>query len=170
VSKLRIFARQAGDCHVLRIALAEKEIPCTITLLTKKLTDPELQWLNTHKDFPVLIDHHVVVFDTRIILEYIDEKYPAPPLMPIDPTARAHCRLLLNQISNLNKTDLAGLEDIVANKPFFLGKHYSLVDTCLTPFLSQNFKTSPQLFSKLPNLARYTESLTARGSFLLGTQ
>lgn len=163
VPQLKLFSRKAEDSHGIRIALAEKGIACSLQIVDQQITEPELLWLNDHTDFPVLIDHHVVLFEPRIILEYIDETFPAPPLMPIEPTSRAHCRMLLREIPSLKNTDLPELDRAIGTQDFYLGKHYSLVDTSITPFLATQHK---QLALNIfPRLKRYTETLMTRKSF-----
>jgi glutathione S-transferase len=84
----------------VRIALGEKGLPCRIrdipwsrrTLWGPK--PPEFLALSPRGQVPVLVDGDLAVRDSTVIVEYLEERYPAPPLYPSGPTARARCRML----------------------------------------------------------------------------
>src|SRR5882724_59683 len=84
--------------HRTRLVLAEKGI--AIDLVTVDLNDlPEdLLDLNPYHSMPTLVDRDLVLYDSRVIIEYLDERFPHPPLMPVDPVARAQFRLALYRI------------------------------------------------------------------------
>src|SRR6202161_2557537 len=84
--------------HRTRIVLAEKGI--TIELVNVDLNDlPEdLLDLNPYHSVPTLVDRDLVLYDSRVIIEYLDERFPHPPLMPIDPVTRAQFRVALYRV------------------------------------------------------------------------
>src|SRR6202166_5204751 len=84
--------------HRTRIVLAEKGI--AIELVNVDLNDlPEdLLDLNPYHSVPTLVDRDLVLYDSRVIMEYLDERFPHPPLMPVDPVARAQFRLALHRV------------------------------------------------------------------------
>src|ERR1700737_5534808 len=84
--------------HRTRLVLAEKGI--AVELINVDLNDlPEdLLDLNPYHSVPTLVDRDLVLYDSRVIIEYLDERFPHPPLMPVDPVARAQFRLALYRI------------------------------------------------------------------------
>ena len=96
--------------HMVRLVLAEKDISCEIKEFdpAEKLPE-ELPTLNPYNKLPVLVDREVTIYEPRVILEYLDERFPHPPLMPVDPVIRAKTRMVLHYIEK----DLYGLLDDV---------------------------------------------------------
>lgn len=151
------------DCpysQKVRIVLAEKDLEhelVHVDLARGEQKTAEFRKLNPLGKVPVLIDEDVVVYDSTIINEYLDEEYPNPPLMPEDSAGRARVRLLEDFCDNyfipqtslllaeLHRPDaerdhdkvrrLAGeiqrvlqwLEPQLAGKPFLVGD-FSLAD------------------------------------------
>jgi Glutathione S-transferase len=84
--------------HRTRIVLAEKSIHVeTIDVQGGNLPEDLLD-LNPYHTVPTLVDRDLVLYDSRVIIEYLDERFPHPPLMPVDPVARAQFRLALYRI------------------------------------------------------------------------
>src|SRR5271155_3117542 len=84
--------------HRTRLVLAEKGIAielvnCDLNKLPEDLLD-----LNPYHSVPTLVDRDLVLYDSRVIIEYLDERFPHPPLMPVDPVTRAQFRLALFRI------------------------------------------------------------------------
>ena len=86
------------QCHRVRIVLAEKDIATKIESIDTNVKSEDLATLNPYNTTPTLADRDLVLYETRVILEYLDERYPHPPLMPVDPVARAHTRMVLQYI------------------------------------------------------------------------
>ena len=84
--------------HLARIVLAEKDI--TFESIDVNLDSPpeDLSELNPYNTVPTLIDRDLVLYDSRVIIEYLDERFPHPPLMPVDPVSRAKTRLALHRV------------------------------------------------------------------------
>jgi len=144
-------------CHLARIVLAEKDI--TFEAIDVDLTNPpeDLSELNPYNTVPTLIDRDLVLYDSRVIVEYLDERFPHPPLMPVDPVSRAKTRLALHRVEKdwfplmhdiLTKGEKTAAkarkmlrESIISSNelfkvlPYFLSEDYSLVDVTIAPLL-----------------------------------
>src|SRR5215211_4824241 len=84
--------------HRTRIVLAEKGISIDIVSVEPGRFPEDLLDLNPYHSVPTLVDRDLVLYDSRVIMEYLDERFPHPPLMPVDPVARAQFRLALYRI------------------------------------------------------------------------
>jgi stringent starvation protein A len=144
-------------CHRTRIVLAEKDITCeTVDVELNKLPE-DLAELNPYNSVPTLVDRDLVLYDSRIIIEYLDERFPHPPLMPVDPVSRAKTRIALMRVEHdwyplmhdiLTKSEkvvtkarkelresLIATSEVFKAKPFFLSDDFSLVDATIAPIL-----------------------------------
>jgi len=176
-------------CHLARIVLAEKDI--TFESIEVDLDTPpeDLSELNPYNTVPTLIDRDLVLYDSRVIVEYLDERFPHPPLMPVDPVSRAKTRLALHRVEKdwyplmhdiLHKGEKTAAksrkmlrESIIASNelfkvlPFFLSEEYSLVDATIAPILWR----LPLLGIELPGEAKavldYTQRIFNRDAFQL---
>lgn len=144
--------------HRVRIVLAEKSIAADIVSVDPEKLPQELLDLNPYHSVPTLVDRDLVLDDSRVITEYLDERFPHPPLMPVDPVTRAQFRLAIHRIER----DWYGLIERIAREPdkrlalklrrelrdtilesaelfkvrnFFLGDELSLVDAAIAPVL-----------------------------------
>jgi stringent starvation protein A len=171
--------------HQVRIVLAEKGVNVDIIPAKHDLLPDELLAVNPYGTIPTLIDRELVLYEARIIMEYLDERFPHPPLLPVYPVARAETRkmmhrieqdwyVLLHQIQEGEAGDearqhlaesLSSLEPIFADKPFFLSEEHSLLDCALAPLLWR----LPVLGVELPEdaiaLRAYMQRLFERESF-----
>lgn len=147
---------QSMHSHRVRVVVAEKNISVDI-VNTDPLEIPEdVAEVNPYGTLPTLLDRELALYESRIIMEYLDERFPHPPLLPADPVARAHCRLLLHRIER----DWYSLADLIAQggkpatrarkelkdsltatagvfsaKPFFMSDEFSLADASMAPLL-----------------------------------
>jgi RNA polymerase-associated protein len=143
--------------HRVRIVLAEKGVAVDVinTDTNDKLED--LLELNPYGNAPTLVDRELVLYDANIIMEYLDERFPHPPLMPVYPVARAKTRLMIYRIDKewgalvrqieTGKGEevqtackelrnyLVKLAPVFANSAFFLNEDFTLVDCCIAPIL-----------------------------------
>lgn len=172
--------------HRVRLVLAEKNITVEI-----QDTDPvelceDVRELNPYGTLPTLVDRDLTLFELRIIMEYLDERFPHPPLLPVDPVSRASSRLYMHRVENdwysMMDSILEGgkgvakarkeLRDslvvsapIFGAKPFFMSDDFTLVDCAIAPLLWR----LPQLGIELPVQAKavteYAERLFERESF-----
>ena len=86
--------------HQTRIVLAEKGVNVDITFVDGDNPSEELAELTPNSDVPTLVDRELVLYNSRIIMEYLDERFPHPPLMPVYPVERAKSRLLMQRIES----------------------------------------------------------------------
>ncbi len=143
--------------HRVRVVLAEKGITVEIVEVDNNQKPEDLIDLNPYNSVPTLVDRELVLYDPRAIMEYLDERFPHPPLMPVDPVSRARTRLALYRIehdwydltqaleSRGEKTagkarkqlrdSLTASAEVFAAKPFFLSDEFSLVDASVLPIL-----------------------------------
>lgn len=143
--------------HQVKMVLAEKEVPHERELVQSDIINEDFLELGTNGELPTLVDRDLVLFKPRIILEYLDERFPHPPLMPVYPVDRAKSRLLMHRIEqdwfsileqaeclaeveklqalhNL-KEEILAFGPIFAQKPYFMSDVFSLVDCYIAPIL-----------------------------------
>src|SRR3954462_4140487 len=98
-SVMTLFSRPTDPwSHRARLVLAEKSISIDIVDVDDGLLPEDLLDLNPYNSVPTLVDRDLVLYDSRVIMEYLDERFPHPPLMPADPVTRAQFRLALYRI------------------------------------------------------------------------
>lgn len=175
--------------HRTRIVLYEKDVECQVVLVDIRKKPRELSDLNPYDSVPTMVDRDLVLYDSLIINEYLDERLPHPPLMPVDPVSRGKARLMLmrfdrdwySQTSDIEGADkkvalrarnvirdgLTVISPIFKDQPYILGEEFSLVDCSLAPLLWR----LPIYGIELPRQARpildYAERLFERKSFKL---
>lgn len=87
------------DCHRVRFVLAEKGINVDIVNVSDdESAAADLAELNPYNEAPTLVDRDLVLYDAGVINDYLDERYPHPPLMPVDPVSRAQLRLVHHRV------------------------------------------------------------------------
>lgn len=150
-------APDCADSHRVRIVLAEKDITVDILNINPDNKPEELAEFNPYNTTPTLLDRDLVLYDARIIMEYLDERFPHPPLMPVDPVTRAHSRLALfriekdwfslvhdiehgdeassSQARKILRESVLSAAEVFSVKPFFLSDEFSLVDCTIAPIL-----------------------------------
>ena len=176
--------------HGVRIVLAEKDINVEINYIGPEDELPqELVELNPYNSVLTLIDRDLVLYDAQIIMEYLDERFPHPPLMPVDPVTRANNRQLRyrvmrdlysllddlgseNEIAAANarknlRDHLTAIAPAFAHKPFFMSDEYSLVDCCMAPLLWRLDHYGIKLPGSAKPLFQYAEQLFEREAFKL---
>ena len=138
VAKRSIMTLYSGSTdiysHQVRIVLAEKGVNFEVIDVDPDNKPEDLVDLNPYNTVPTLVDRDLVLFESRIIMEYLDERFPHPPLMPVYPVARARSRLMMHRIERDWYT-LITLAPVFSDNPFFLSEEFTLVDCCLAPLL-----------------------------------
>ena len=144
----------------VRIVLQEKGILSEIIHTDKDNLSKDLLEISPYATLPVLVDRDVCLYDSVTLMEYLDERFPHPPLLPVYPVARANIRLYIQRIEkdwcllfdqlnekkvkdsrkkNLLKKQLKSIilssSPIFKEKPFFMNEEFSLVDCCIAPIL-----------------------------------
>ncbi|NKB75690.1 MAG: stringent starvation protein A [Gammaproteobacteria bacterium] len=180
----------SGDIfsHCCRIVLLEKDIECSVEYVADQPTLEKLGEFNPYRETPTLLDRDVALYDMRVILEYLDERFPHPPLMPVDPITRAKTRLMVSRLTrdwlspicllgesavprlpSALKRDiedgLTALSSLFVGHSCFLGDDFTMVDAYFGPLLWR----LPAFGIKLPPHAdpilQYAENLFARSTF-----
>ena len=143
-------------CHRVRLVLAEKNITYEVEDIDPLNMPEELMELNPYGTLPTLVDRDLKLYESRIIMEYLDERFPHPPLLPVDPVSRSTSRLLLYRVEHdwyrLMDVILSGKKEaakarkelreslistapVFAAKPFFMSDEFTLVDASIAPLL-----------------------------------
>lgn len=147
---------QSLQSHRVRVVLAEKNVSCDIVDVDPLHLPEDVIDLNPYGTLPTLVDRELALYDSRIICEYLDERFPHPPLLPVDPVSRASARLYMYRVEhdwysladqvlaggkNATKArkelreGLSAAAPILAHKPFFMSDEFSLVDASIAPLL-----------------------------------
>ena len=162
-------------CHRVRIVLAEKGISSEMIESSKDNMDSEILELSPYATLPVLVDRDVCLFDSVTLMEYLDERFPHPPLLPVYPVLRANIRLYIKRIEldwgsrfdqlvdgNLKEAQAKKVRQelkslvvsscaLLKEKPFFMNDEFSLVDCCIAPMLWR----LPSVGIEIPNDAKH---------------
>lgn len=173
--------------HQVRVVLAEKGVNVEIYPVSPANIPEDLLEINPYGSVPTLVDHELVLYDARVIMEYLEERFPHPPLLPVYPIVRAETRKMMYRIERdwyslmhkiegddaiqaeegrlLLRDSLTNIAPIFADKPYFLSMEFSMLDCCLAPLLWR----LPQLGVELPNSAKpimeYGQRIFQRDSF-----
>ncbi|MGE0384864.1 MAG: glutathione S-transferase N-terminal domain-containing protein [Gammaproteobacteria bacterium] len=173
--------------HVLRILLAEKDVPVEVVEVDDERRPEDLNDLNPYAGALTLIDRDLVLYEFQAMLEYLDERYPHPPLMPVDPVSRANHRQLryrilrdlYGQVDAIVARDarvaanartalrdyLTAISPAFAQKRWFLSDEYTLADCCMGPLLWRLGELGVGLPQQARPLQQYADRLFARPSF-----
>tara|TARA_Y100000588_G_scaffold114185_1_gene125355 strand:+ start:438 stop:1079 length:642 start_codon:yes stop_codon:yes gene_type:complete len=162
-------------CHRVRIVLAEKGISSEMIESSKDNIDPEILEISPYATLPILVDRDVCLFDSVTLMEYLDERFPHPPLLPVYPVLRANIRLYIKRIEldwgsrfdqladgNLKEAQAKKVRQelkslvvsscaLLKEKPFFMNDEFSLVDCCIAPMLWR----LPSIGIEIPNDAKH---------------
>jgi len=173
--------------HRVRIVLVEKDISVEIVDVDPDDKPEDLIHINPYNSIPTLVDRDLVLYDSRVIVEYLDERFPHPPLMPVDPVSRARSRLALFRIENdwysllqaiqsndsrradkartLLRDSLVASAEVFAAKPFFLSDEFTLVDASIAPILWRLEHYGIELPSEAEAVEAYGETIFERDAF-----
>ena len=174
----------------VRLVLAEKGVAVEIVDVEKGNMPEDLADLNPYNSLPTLVDRDLVLYESSVIMEYLDERFPHPPLLPVYPVARAQSRLFMYRIQRdwcgyvdtivagrskdtvierarkELRESLIAIAPIFGEKAFFMSEEFTLVDCCLGPILWR----LPVLGIELPPkhgkpIHNYMDNLFSRESF-----
>jgi RNA polymerase-associated protein len=176
--------------HRVRIVLAEKGVTVDLVDVDPSDIPEEVSELTPYNNLPALLDRDLVLYESKVMMEYLDERFPHPPLLPVYPVARAQSRLWMYRIekdwsplvdtivANKNKETIAkaskDLRDglltvapIFTEKPFFMSDEFTLVDCCLAPVLwrLEEFGINIPSTRQSKPLLEYMQRLFERDSF-----
>jgi len=187
------FYSDAADhySHRVRFVLAEKGVSVDVVQVTDANRPHDFADLTPYNTLPVLVDRELSLYETRIMMEYLDERFPHPSLLPVYPVARAQARLLAYRIERdwcpqvdlllagggrdaamqkarkILRDDLVTIAPVFDEKPFFMSDELSLLDCMLAPILWR----LPVLGIELPDrscrgLLKYMDRVFRRDGFL----
>jgi RNA polymerase-associated protein len=178
----------SAQSHRVRIVLGEKDLVFNVEDVLPGQNNEDLIALNPNNTTPTFVDRNLVLYESRVIMEYLDERFPHPPLMPVDPVIRAKTRMVLHYIekdlyglledvkSSGEKKSAAAKQklkdnimlslDFIQGKKFFLSDDFSIIDCSMAPILWR----LPEYDIELPNTAKpilkYADRLFERTSFI----
>jgi len=171
-----------------RIVLHEKGMDFQIIDVDLDHKPEDLAVMNPYNQVPVLVERDLVLHESNIINEYIDERFPHPQLMPADPVMRARARLFLfnfevelfSQIDFLEKGNqkqqekarqqvadrLTELAPVFQKQKFMLGEEFSMLDVAISPLLWRLDYYGINLPKTTAPLMKYAERLFSRPAFI----
>ncbi len=187
-SVMTLYASEADLIgHCVRLVLMEKDIHVEIHFIDEENKPEDLNVLNPYQNVLTLIDRDLVLYDGQIMMEYLDERYPHPPLMPVDPVSRANNRQFRfrivrdlftsaevldgdNDIAAANarkslRDNLMALAPIFSQHPYFMTQDFSLTDMCMGPLLWRLPYYGVKLTAQAKPLVKYADKLFDRPAF-----
>lgn len=175
--------------HRVRFVLAEKGVSVDVIDVQPGRCPVRLTEVNPYASVPTLVDRDLALYEPNVIAEYLEERYPHPPLLPVYPVARANTRLLVHRIQRdwcalvdriedrrtpeaeraqarkELRESLIGVSPIFAEKPFFMSDEISVVDCCLLPILWRLTRLGIELPRQAKPMLDYMERNFAREAF-----
>ena len=176
--------------HRVRMVLCEKGVSVDVVDVDPSQMPEDLSEINPYGTLPTLLDRDLVLYKSTVIMEYLDERFPHPPLLPVYPVARAQCRLLMHRIevdwskrvdvlmagrgreTAMDKArkelreSLAAIAPVFADRPFFMNDDFTLVDCFVAPILwrlnALDLKMSTR---QLKPMQRYMKDMFERDTF-----
>ena len=173
------------ESHRTRIVIKEKEISAEIHEVDLNNIPEEIKILSPYDEYPSLVDRELVLQNSRVIIEYLDERFPHPPLLPVDPISRAKFRLALNEIEHSWYTKYAEsyndevLDDKfvteiktyfleiapLIKRKFFMSDDFGLVDCSIAPLLWRLKSLDFDLAENNKVIGDYSERIFEREAF-----
>ena len=173
--------------HAVRIVLAEKDVNVEINYIDDDNRPEVLNEVNPYSSVLTMIDRDLVLYDAQIIMEYLDERFPHPPLMPVDPVNRASNRQLRyrvmrdlyevveeldsdNEIAAANakkvlRDNLTAIAPAFSQMPYFMSEEYSLIDCCMAPLMWRLSQYGIKMPMSAKPLQQYADRLFEREAF-----
>lgn len=188
-SVMTLFSRPTDiHSHRTRLVLAEKNINIEISNVTAPDLPEDLMDLNPYHTVPTLVDRDLTLYDSRVIIEYLDERFPHPPLMPVDPVTRAQFRLALFRIETdwysiadeaetsvdgklgskarkMLRESILQSTELFGARTYFLSDDFSLVDCTIAPLLWRLPVYGIDLGKDAEPIEEYMDRVFARRSF-----
>lgn len=173
--------------HCARFVLHEKGIAADIEYYDPTNPPEDLLELNPTGTSPTLIERDLVLYDSRIIMEYLDERFPHPPLHQMDPVSRANTRMIIKRIDQdwyqlleeilfsgekksarakkLLKESLVASTAVFDSQAYFMSDEFALIDCVMAPLLWRLPSLGIELNSVSNELTRYAHRLFSRKAF-----
>ena len=174
--------------HRCRIVLFEKGMDFEIKDVDLHEKPEEIAVMNPYNQVPILVERDLTLYESNIINEYIDERFPHPQLMPADPVMRARTRLFLFNIERdlfnhipdvVNgspkaaekaratiRDNLTQIAPIFAKQKYMLGEEYSMLDVAVAPLLWRLDHYGIVLPKQAAPLLKYAERIFSRPAFI----
>jgi RNA polymerase-associated protein len=174
--------------HRVRIVVAVKNLEVRVVEVDPARPPEDLIDLNPYQAVPTLVDRDLVIYGAGIICEYLDERFPAPALMPVDPGARAQARVALHRIEQdwyslapalesgerrdqqrprrALQESLLTAEALFRLRPWFLSDQFSQLDAAVAPILWRLPHWAVELPDSSQAMERYSKRIFAHPGFL----
>ncbi|WP_298012274.1 glutathione S-transferase N-terminal domain-containing protein [uncultured Castellaniella sp.] len=174
-----------------RFVLFEKGMDFEIRDIDLYNKPEDIAVMNPYGQVPILVERDLVLYESNIINEYIDERFPHPQLMPADPIMRARTRLFLynfekelfvhvSTLENRSITDektrdaaranirdrLAQLAPLLVKNKFMLGDEFSMLDVAVAPLLWRLAHYGIELPKSAAPIQKYAERLFSRPAYI----
>ncbi|MCQ9618113.1 glutathione S-transferase N-terminal domain-containing protein [Paenalcaligenes niemegkensis] len=174
-----------------RFVLFEKGMDFEIRDIDLYNKPEDISVMNPYGQVPILVERELVLYESNIINEYIDERFPHPQLMPADPTMRARTRLFLynferelfanvSLLEDRRNTDakaqdkarqqirdhLSQLAPILTKNKYMLGEEFSMLDVAVAPLLWRLDHYGIELPKSAAPIQKYAERVFSRPAFI----
>jgi RNA polymerase-associated protein len=171
-----------------RIVLYEKGMDFQIIDVDLFNKPEDIAVMNPYNQVPVLVERDLILYESNIINEYIDDRFPHPQLMPADPVMRARARLILfrfeqelfNHVGMLERNNqkvadkvraavrdnLTQIAPVFTKQKYMLGEEFSMLDVAIAPLLWRLDHYGIQLPKQAAPLMKYAERLFSRPAFI----
>lgn len=178
--------------HRVRMVLAEKGVAVDIIDVDPNNKPEDLAEINPYNSLPTLLDRDLVLYEANVIMEYLDERFPHPPLLPVYPVQRALSRLWITRVERewsgrldllmagkgretvLSKArkelreSIISIAPIFSEKPYFMNEDFSVVDCCVAPILWRLKEVDINLPERSTKpLQKYMQTMFERETFRL---
>jgi stringent starvation protein A len=173
--------------HCARFVMHEKGVTADIEFYDTDAPPEDLLELNPNGTSPTLIERDLVLYDSRIIMEYLDERFPHPPLHQMDPVSRANARMLIKRIDmewyqlldeimnsgekksarakKMLRESLLAAAPVFEANPYFMSEEFSLIDCALAPLLWRLPSIGIDITSLGKGITAYANRLFTRKAF-----
>lgn len=178
---------RAAESHQVRLVIAEKNVTVDVLDADPGELPADVIDVNPYGSLPTLVDRELALYFPRVVIEYLDERFPHPPLMPIDPVERAHKRLLMQRVQvdwyaplrivqtatpkmagkarELLRDRLTATAPIFAANPFYMSEELTLVDCSIAPILWRLDTLNIKLPKQAKPVLDYAERIFEREAF-----
>jgi len=173
--------------HRCRFVLFEKGMDFEIRDVDLYNKPEDISVMNPYGQVPILVERDLILYESNIINEYIDERFPHPQLMPADPVMRARARLFLHRFEkelfihidalegnnqknaekgrNQVRDALLQIAPVFTKHKYMLGEEYSMLDVAITPLLWRLDYYGVSMPKPAAPLMKYAERLFSRPAF-----
>lgn len=173
--------------HCARLVAYEKGVPAEIEFFDPNEPPEDLLEMNPNGNSPTFVERDLVLYDARIIMEYLDERFPHPALHQMDPVSRANARMLIKRIDQdwyplleevlingdkksakakkMLKESLLSAAPVFEANTYFMSEEYSMIDCVMAPFLWRLPSIGIDIISLGKGVTAYSNRLFSRKAF-----